>query len=78
MLARQISLSSRNMGDWLTIQKNTFTNWVNESLRNRGDYVEDIRTDLSDGVRLVALIESLTRHRSVSGANFDSCLLSEW
>ncbi|XP_059151967.1 filamin-C-like [Physella acuta] len=66
MLTRHMTLTSRNMGDWLQIQKNTFTNWVNETLRDTGVEVQELRTDLSDGVRLVALIESLTGHR-ISG-----------
>ncbi|BFZ00344.1 hypothetical protein BsWGS_03383 [Bradybaena similaris] len=60
---RQMSLTTRNNGEWLQIQRNTFTNWVNEGLKSRGIVVEDLRTDLSDGVNLVALVEALTRHR---------------
>ncbi|KAK0040522.1 alpha-actinin A [Biomphalaria pfeifferi] len=62
-LNRQQSLSSRSHGEWLQIQKTTFTNWVNEGLRPRGITVDDVRTDFADGVKLVALVESLTRHR---------------
>ncbi|XP_055868283.1 filamin-A-like isoform X2 [Biomphalaria glabrata] len=62
-LNRQQSLNSRSHGEWLQIQKTTFTNWVNEGLRPRGITVEDVRTDFADGVKLVALVESLTRHR---------------
>ncbi|KAH9498671.1 hypothetical protein Btru_007266 [Bulinus truncatus] len=70
----QRSLSSRNHGEWLQIQRTTFTNWVNEGLRPRDIAVEDIRTDFADGVKLVALVESLTRqrvHGSVSKPNND-------
>lgn len=44
---------------WIEIQKNTFTNWVNEQLRVSQRSVKDIGTDLCDGVNLVALVESL-------------------
>ncbi|XP_035824349.1 filamin-A-like [Aplysia californica] len=66
-VGRQTSLNKRDHGQWLQIQRNTFTNWVNEGLRTRGIVIQDIRTDLSDGVNLVALVEALTRHR-ISGA----------
>jgi len=44
---------------WIEIQKNTFTNWVNEQLRVSQRSVKDIGTDFCDGVNLVALVESL-------------------
>ena len=44
---------------WIEIQKNTFTNWVNEQLRVSNRTVSDIGTDLCDWVNLVALVESL-------------------
>lgn len=44
---------------WIEIQKNTFTNWVNEQLRVSNRSIDDIGTDLCDGVNLVALVESL-------------------
>ena len=34
---------------WMTIQKNTFKNWVNVQLREDDVHVEDLETDLSDG-----------------------------
>lgn len=66
-LNRQLSLNSRSQGEWLQIQRNTFTNWVNEGLRPRGVKVDELMTDFSDGVKLVALVESLTRH-TIAGA----------
>ncbi|VDI30244.1 filamin [Mytilus galloprovincialis] len=44
---------------WIEIQKNTFTNWVNEELRVSNRSVSDLGTDFCDGVNLVALVESL-------------------
>ncbi|RUS80146.1 hypothetical protein EGW08_012103, partial [Elysia chlorotica] len=65
--SRQQALSIRSVGEWLQIQRNTFSNWVNESLRPRGIVIDDVRTDLSDGVTLVALVEALTKEK-VPGA----------
>lgn len=44
---------------WIVIQKNTFTNWINEQLKNEGENVEDIRSDMTDGVKLIKLINAL-------------------
>jgi len=46
---------------WQEIQRNTFKNWVNEQLKGLGLSVFDIRTDFSDGVLLVKLVEVLQR-----------------
>ncbi|KAH9369760.1 hypothetical protein HPB48_007727 [Haemaphysalis longicornis] len=49
---------------WVEIQEKTFTNWVNEQLRPGGaGVVSDLRRDLSDGLRLVALVEALQKRR---------------
>ena len=34
---------------WMTIQRNTFKNWVNVQLRDDDVHVEDLETDLADG-----------------------------
>ncbi|GFR73069.1 filamin-A, partial [Elysia marginata] len=44
---------------WIAIQTKTFANWANEQLRIGNRSVEDLTADLSDGVRLVALVEAL-------------------
>ena len=44
---------------WILIQEKTFTNWINEQLRVSGRSIENIATDLCDGVCLVALVEAL-------------------
>ena len=44
---------------WIEIQKNTFTNWINEQLKGDGEHVAELRTDLSDGVRFVKLVNAL-------------------
>ena len=49
---------------WKKIQQTTFTNWVNDVIRDKlkiSTYeVKDIQWDLQDGVTLVRLLESLT------------------
>ncbi|XP_076454287.1 filamin-A-like [Babylonia areolata] len=50
--------SSRD-GRWVDIQKKTFINWCNEQLSAGGRSVDNLDTDFCDGVKLVALIESL-------------------
>ncbi len=45
---------------WKLIQKNTFTRWANEHLKTVNKQLLDLETDLSDGLRLIALIEVLS------------------
>ncbi|KAK7090869.1 filamin-C-like isoform X2 [Littorina saxatilis] len=65
-LTRRASLNYTDQG-WVDIQRTTFKNWVNEQLRPLGLDVEDLRTDFTDGVNLVTLVEALTG-RPVTGA----------
>jgi len=44
---------------WRDIQKTTFCRWANERLKSTGLEINDLETDLSDGVRLIRLVESL-------------------
>ncbi|XP_069103934.1 filamin-A-like [Argopecten irradians] len=48
---------------WMQIQRDTFTNWVNEQLKSKGSEIHDLRTDFADGVKLVALVEALKRQK---------------
>ncbi|TPP58487.1 Filamin-A [Fasciola gigantica] len=48
---------------WKLIQKNTFTRWVNEHLKKANTHIDDLETDFSDGLRLIALIEVLTKQK---------------
>lgn len=51
---------TRDLDRWVEIQKSTFTNWVNEQLSQySGRTLGNLQTDLCDGVRLVALVETL-------------------
>jgi len=45
---------------WKLIQKNCFTRWTNERLKVVNKHIGDLETDLSDGLRLIALIEVLS------------------
>ena len=55
----------RNLDDkWILIQKNTFTNWINEQLKLSNEKINDLRYDLLDGVKLVKLVDSLQQPNS--------------
>lgn len=45
---------------WKRIQQNTFTRWANEHLKTVNKYVACLEADLSDGIRLLALVEVLS------------------
>lgn len=45
---------------WKRIQQNTFTRWANEHLKQVAKHIGNLETDLSDGLRLIALIEVLS------------------
>ena len=52
--------STRSINEkWIMIQKNTFTNWINEQLKGEEEKIRDLRIDLADGVKLVKLINML-------------------
>lgn len=46
--------------EWKRIQQNTFTRWANEHLKQVDLEIDDLRTELSDGLKLIALIEVLS------------------
>ena len=48
---------------WKKIQQNTFTRWCNEHLKCVGKRLTDLQRDLSDGLRLIALLEVLSQKR---------------
>lgn len=45
---------------WITIQKDTFTNWVNDKLTEEEVTIKDIRLDFRDGVNLCKLMRVLS------------------
>ncbi|OQE19568.1 hypothetical protein PENSTE_c015G07687 [Penicillium steckii] len=44
---------------WINVQQKTFTKWLNDKLKARLLAIEDLVTDLSDGVMLIHLLEIL-------------------
>ena len=46
--------------EWKRIQQNTFTRWANEHLKTASKHIGNLETDLSDGLRLITLIEVLS------------------
>ncbi|KAH7958043.1 hypothetical protein HPB51_027971 [Rhipicephalus microplus] len=63
-VARTPSFTAGDEFVWVEIQEKTFTNWVNEQLRPVGaGVVTDLRRDLSDGLRLISLVEALQKRR---------------
>lgn len=48
---------------WKKIQQNTFTRWANERLKTVSKHIGNLETDLSDGLRLITLIEVLSGKR---------------
>lgn len=49
--------------EWKRIQKKTFTRWCNEHLKKQDTAINDLTTDLSDGVRLIILLELLSEKK---------------
>eukprot|EP01080_Neovahlkampfia_damariscottae_P005191 gene5191-8797_t len=47
-------------GEWEEIQTRTFTRWVNAHLKKRSLKVEDLITDLADGINLINLYEIIS------------------
>eukprot|EP01105_Mastigella_eilhardi_P027309 TRINITY_DN835_c1_g1_i1.p1 TRINITY_DN835_c1_g1~~TRINITY_DN835_c1_g1_i1.p1 ORF type:complete len:773 (-),score=204.32 TRINITY_DN835_c1_g1_i1:2823-5141(-) len=48
---------------WVEIQKKTFTRWINTYLRQRDMRVEELSTDLADGLNLHALLELISEKK---------------
>ena len=59
--------------NWKKIQQKTFTNWFNDRLRGNLKVskvkVNDLETDLSDGILLITLLENLAKPRKVGRYN---------
>ena len=48
-------------GNWIDMQIDTFTNWVNANLQQRGLQIENLEEGFSDGVNLVNLYEIISK-----------------
>uniref|UniRef100_A0A671RIR5 Filamin-B-like n=1 Tax=Sinocyclocheilus anshuiensis TaxID=1608454 RepID=A0A671RIR5_9TELE len=58
--------SEKDLADdapWKKIQQNTFTRWCNEHLKSVNKRVADLQLDLSDGLRLISLLEVLSQKK---------------
>ena len=49
--------------EWKRIQKKTFTRWCNEHLKAKLLKIEELTVDLSDGVKLIVLLELLSQKK---------------
>jgi len=47
--------------NWEDVQKKAFTHWVNSYLEKKGDHIDDLATAFTNGVRLVTLLELVTK-----------------
>lgn len=67
-MAKRLLLSGASVGeDWVEVQKKTFTNWANETLKQGGLKVTNLETDLEDGVILIKLLEMLAPGKRMPG-----------
>ena len=57
----------RQASSWVDVQKKTFTNWINDRLKETDRKVEDLETDLEDGVTLIKLLEVLAPGKKMPG-----------
>ena len=48
---------------WIEVQKNTFTNWVNEKLKDTKCKVEVLEKNFDDGITLIKLLEALSKKK---------------
>ena len=53
---------SAKENSWVRVQELAFTQWMDEALKKRNMEVTDLRTDLEDGLRLIAFFEVLCGH----------------
>ena len=71
MLQKSLGRSAMAEGDevlaqddgWKRIQQNTFTRWCNEHLRKVDQRIDNLETDLSDGLLLIQLVQVLSHKR---------------
>lgn len=51
--------SQSESAGWINVQKNTFTNWCNDRLKDTGLKVVDLASQFDDGITLLKLLEVL-------------------
>ena len=52
---------------WVDVQKKTFTNWVNDKLKETDKHVDELRSDLQDGTSLITLLQVLAPGKKMPG-----------
>jgi len=53
---------SQKEASWIRVQEKAFTQWLNDTVKARNMEVKDLRTDLKDGLCLIAFFELLAGH----------------
>ena len=48
---------------WIEVQRKTFTNWINEKLKDTQYKVEVLEKNFDDGITLVKLLEALSKKK---------------
>jgi hypothetical protein len=61
---QQQPAAQRHDDRWIQIQKNTFTNWINEQLKSEPEKVLDLKQDLTSGVVLIKLVNALQKQNT--------------
>jgi len=61
---------------WVEFQKATFTNWINEVLKNKHT-VDDIQTDFRNGLVLIDLLECIS-NKKVQGVKNKSLEMNQY
>lgn len=52
---------------WVEVQKKTFTNWVNDKLKDTDRHVDELQKDLQDGLSLITLMQVLAPGKKLPG-----------
>lgn len=52
---------------WVDVQKKTFTNWVNDKLKETDKHVDELKGDLQDGTSLIMLLQVLAPGKKMPG-----------
>ena len=52
---------------WVEVQKKTFTNWINDKLKESDKQVEELKEDLKDGLALITLLQILAPGKKMPG-----------
>ena len=55
-----VSGHTRSAGDWVGVQKKTFTRWCNTYMQRENMKFEDIYDDMEDGVKLNHLLRIIS------------------